>query len=453
MSSTSGTASQGSDESSGHGKTKKKRVPPLLSSLERAGETLTTQVEKLGSSVTTATKAVTGKLEGSTKKTVAVVRKGFVAVTHPHHPVGKDEKIAPHDDDDDDAGNGDDNGDEDDGENGDDLNEASGAGDDIQDVASHLGPDEMLSKMNIILKKRLRGVSVAEFHELVWKKGDFYKGWLEAGGKDEIAVRDWESTEGGCRNSEWKDDTTRYVERREVHFTFTRTTHLYTGPPVAQVHQTHLSTLTERRCIVQIQVSMEGIPFANCFNVAIRWVATQRTATSPIHVEVGLFVNFVEQTILAGKIRSGTTEETTKTQQSLLKAVVEECDNFATNAGTATKECTDGNDDEDEVASVGVVTSDDQETTAVNPCVKLPKLIADLFKRHRSFPLGRKAQSLERTLQGIIDSLDVTTGLDPLAEAKIDSELTDIAEALATIQRCLKMSGLRREQAARNLFK
>ena len=216
-------------------------------------------------------------------------------------------------------------------------------------------------------------------------------------------------------------------------FTFTRTTHLYTGPPVAKVKQTHYGRLTEERCIVQIQVNMEGIPFANCFNVQIRWVATRGgTRTKPtLQLEVGLFVNFVEQTILAGKIRSGTTEETTKTQRSLLHAVVTTCNEHAGGEG------------------VDVMVEDDMSVSSLEGaglvsvapvCFGFPRLFGDVFKKPRTDTLGRNATAVQRKVQHLLDALDRLGELDPEVESKVESELTDIQEALGTIEKYLNDS-------------
>ena len=52
------------------------------------------------------------------------------------------------------------------------------------------------------------------------------------------------------------------------------------------------------RCILAMTVEMQGIPFAECFNVQIRWVVTRDSADEKtLHVQAGLFVNFLQHTM------------------------------------------------------------------------------------------------------------------------------------------------------------
>jgi len=46
-----------------------------------------------------------------------------------------------------------------------------------------------------------------------------------------------------------------------------------------------------------MQIEMQGIPFADCFNVQIRWVVTRMGTDTDLKIQVGLFVNFVQQTM------------------------------------------------------------------------------------------------------------------------------------------------------------
>jgi len=213
-------------------------------------------------------------------------------------------------------------------------------------------PDATLQQMDVIVTKELSGLTVQEFHDIVWKEraptasGDMektfevYLPWLEATGKLNISVSPWQNQEEEGFEGTW--DMERYPDQRIVKFDFKRTTHLYTGPPIANVQHTQQCRLeydennkedvktngdeeeapAPVRCIMAMTVEMEGIPFSDCFNVQIRWVVTRsKEAEDKLNVQVGLHVNFVKQTVLAGKIRSGTSEETTKAQLSLYQAV------------------------------------------------------------------------------------------------------------------------------------
>jgi len=312
-----------------------------------------------------------------------------------------------------------------------------------------VGPDESLQKMDVILRKRIHGLTVEQFYESIWKEQNkdkaFYKSWLEASGKDSVEVQDWQVAEGGVssdspfafRGGSWEDDETIYGAKRLVSFQFTRTTHLYTGPPLAKVKQTHFCKLSKNeneRCIVHIQVEMEGIPFCNCFNVQIRWVITrlgEADSSQDLDIQIGLYVNFVEPTIMAGKIRSGTTEETTKSQQSLLQAVLKECSEHA-GAGVVVVTETD-----DEVADI----MSSVETTD-NACFVLSKLFADLFQKHKSRKndmVTKKASTIQHHMELLLEKWSKVEieSVDPNIEAQIESELTDIQAALATIDMIL----------------
>ena len=88
-------------------------------------------------------------------------------------------------------------------------------------------------------------MTVEEYYETIWCDDDekeddnqFYKNWLEASGKYDIVVQPWETTTLADNNNSnnggrpsggrggWDQDTTQYVQQRQVDFTFTRTTHL-----------------------------------------------------------------------------------------------------------------------------------------------------------------------------------------------------------------------------------
>ena len=74
-----------------------------------------------------------------------------------------------------------------------------GKGDVVEDSdLPAVPPDSTLQKMDIIVNKRLKGVSIPEFYEIVWSEGNktnrepLLGPWLEENGKREITVGDWE---------------------------------------------------------------------------------------------------------------------------------------------------------------------------------------------------------------------------------------------------------------------
>jgi VAD1 Analog of StAR-related lipid transfer domain len=89
--------------------------------------------------------------------------------------------------------------------------------------------------------------------------------------------------------------------------------------------QTHLCRLEgQDRCILQIRVEIDGIPYGDTFAVEIRWVAT-REGENDMLVDVGVEVDFKKSTFLKSKIRAGTIEETTSVHKDLFTAIQTAC--------------------------------------------------------------------------------------------------------------------------------
>jgi hypothetical protein len=126
-----------------------------------------------------------------------------------------------------------------------------------------------------------------------------------------ISVGDWEFAEEGSEGflNEWCKE--RYQQKRIVFFKFNRTSHLYLGPPVADVKQTQYCRVEGKdRCALAISVTFDGIPYADTFGVEMRWSA-RRKGTNDVMVDIGLHVEFKKNTLLKKQIKSGTIAETT----------------------------------------------------------------------------------------------------------------------------------------------
>jgi hypothetical protein len=181
-----------------------------------------------------------------------------------------------------------------------------------------LPPDETLSRMDLIMTKKLTNMTIQDFFETFWDgNGDaFYGTWL-AESKMDVHVEDWAVATAQEEPITGVWDQEAYQQKRVGTFQFQRTTHLFTASPIADVqHTQYLRTQGNDRCVVTTTMKMDGIPFCDCFNVHVRWVVT-RAGKRDLVVKVGLFVEFVKQVLVAGKIRAGTTEETTKSQLDL----------------------------------------------------------------------------------------------------------------------------------------
>jgi hypothetical protein len=174
-------------------------------------------------------------------------------------------------------------------------------------LAVPVPPDETLKKMNIVLSRHLKSISVQRFYEIAWSEEEkpFYEPWLSrvcfdinmGRWKLERAVGPW------CGES--------YDQKRVITFKVKRRTHLYIGPPIANVMQTHYCRREGNdKCVLGMTVEFEGMPYADTFRVEVRWVA-RREGTQDIQVDVGVFVDFRKSTILKSKIQAGTLDEST----------------------------------------------------------------------------------------------------------------------------------------------
>jgi len=102
-----------------------------------------------------------------------------------------------------------------------------------------------------------------------------------------------------------------------------------------------------------MNVEVEGIPYADCFSVVIRWVA-RREADRDLRIDVGVEVNFKKSTFLKSKIRAGTIEETAPVHKDLFQAASRACANAI--RGGAGEEVEQESDED--VATPGIDESD-----------------------------------------------------------------------------------------------
>ena len=189
--------------------------------------------------------------------------------------------------------------------------------------------DEILSKMEHILSRRLRNTSIKKFYDTCWSDGNdtgggsFYHNFLSEGAHD-VKVEKWEVAKEGSNGfvHQWSNES--FDQKRMVAFKFTRTTHLYIGPPVAVVDQTQYCRIEgDDKLVLSMTVKMHGIPYSDCFAVEVRWLA--RRAGPDLIIDVGVFVDFKKNTMLRKKIQSGTVTETKPIHVALFKAAKEAC--------------------------------------------------------------------------------------------------------------------------------
>ena len=201
-------------------------------------------------------------------------------------------------------------------------------------TASLVPPDQTLRKMSVVVSGKLRNMSVQRYHEVVWseKQKAFYQPWLEKVCFD-VELGQWQH---GDFVGPWCNES--YQQKRFVKFRVKRRTHLYIGPPIANVQQTHYCRIEgDDKCVVTMTIQFEGMPYADCFAVEVRWVA--RREDSDLAVECGVTVDFKKSTFLKSKISSGTIEETTPVQRNLFETMRLVC-------AAASGEALDDTDDE-----------------------------------------------------------------------------------------------------------
>lgn len=177
--------------------------------------------------------------------------------------------------------------------------------------------DEILSsRMKLILRGDLE-CSLDDYVNNYWQNKEFYQSFLEDGAKN-INVGPWQ--EGEWKSS-WDEQT--YPLQSKVTLEVQQQTPVYTGTVfIKQTLFCHQNKEDSENpsVVVAIQNETSGVPFADTFNVQIRWVATQ-ISTSRTHVQVGLFVYFVKSCIISGTIRSAASKETTLAHQTLLQRI------------------------------------------------------------------------------------------------------------------------------------
>ena len=181
-------------------------------------------------------------------------------------------------------------------------------------------PDEKMSTMTVVVSKVIHGISVQTFYDVVWaeKEKPLYKPWLEQSAFD-IDLEDWK--QGQVIGSWCKEQ---YDMSRRAKFKVKRTTHLYIGPPIANVLQTHRVRLEgSDKCVASMTIEFEGIPYSDCFAVEVRYVATRQG--NDIKYECGLLVDFRKSTFLKRQIQAGTIEESTPVYRNFFKVVHAAC--------------------------------------------------------------------------------------------------------------------------------
>mmetsp|Transcript_9449 Transcript_9449/g.14607 ORF Transcript_9449/g.14607 Transcript_9449/m.14607 type:complete len:482 (-) Transcript_9449:165-1610(-) len=226
------------------------------------------------------------------------------------------------------------------------VSKKNGADDGINDQQQlrRLPPDDVLQKMTIMGKRKIKGVSMQDYFEVAWSEGNecekepMYEPFLTSCGKNNVKVQKWESQEGGFKG-EWCDES--YTQQRIVTFNFMKKT---IGETLVSVQHTQRCRRVDNdRCIVHMKIDMKGFPFADCFVVEVRHVASC-VGENDILVEIGLFVRFLKSCMFESKIRTNTSAETTKLQMDLLDRVIKGCKPYAIEQTAGTDE---GEEDDD----------------------------------------------------------------------------------------------------------
>jgi len=224
------------------------------------------------------------------------------------------------------------------------------------DSSSLVPPDNTIKKMDTVLSRTIKGVTVKTIYDKVWSEGirtsekPFYGQWLKTEGCFELQLGDWEfATDDQGFVNPWDKES--YQQKRLIKFKFKRTTHLYIGPPIANVVQQQYCRVEGNDRIVMVMcVSFVGIPYADSFAVEVRWIAT-REGVNDVKVEVGLFVDFKKRTMLSSKIETGTISETKNVHNRLFEAVKKVCTTGDSGAGDSDAEVEQAEEEEAPVGS------------------------------------------------------------------------------------------------------
>ena len=72
---------------------------------------------------------------------------------------------------------------------------------------------------------------------------------------------------------------------------------MYIGPPIAGVTQTQYCYKDgDDKCVLQMTVEMDGIPYSDVFAVEVRWSA-RRVGADDISIDAGVFVRFLKSSM------------------------------------------------------------------------------------------------------------------------------------------------------------
>lgn len=148
-----------------------------------------------------------------------------------------------------------------------------------------------------------------------------YGPFLEQQGKNNVTVFPWET---GKFEGDWCGEM--YTEKRLVTFSFMKKT---IGQTLVEVkHTQQLRRKGNDQCIVHIEMEMKGFPYADCFLVEVRHVAS-RNGENDLNIQIGMHVEFLKSCMFEKKIRTNTGAETTKAQLALLEMILKGCAPFA----------------------------------------------------------------------------------------------------------------------------
>jgi hypothetical protein len=187
-------------------------------------------------------------------------------------------------------------------------------------VTDIVAPDEKIGAMHMVVSKPIHNISVQKFFDVIWleKEKPLYEPWLSQSAFD-ITIDGWK--EGACKGP-WCGEE--YQMSRSARFKVKRTTHLYIGPPIANVVQTHRCRIEGNdRCVTAMTIEFEGIPYSDTFAVEVRYVISRDG--NDIKYECGIFVDFRKTTFLKRQIQGGTIQESTPVYRNFFKVAHAAC--------------------------------------------------------------------------------------------------------------------------------
>jgi VAD1 Analog of StAR-related lipid transfer domain len=193
-------------------------------------------------------------------------------------------------------------------------------------------PDKVLKGMNVIVSNTIHNATVMDVYKLLAGGDDndndklgesFYRSWLESTERRNVEIEPWSTAPPGepCFADGWSNET--FKKRRVVTARVLKSKFMKDAPPAVLAKQTmqQFCRLHDHdRLVMASSIKVDHFAFANTFEVCIRWVVS-RVGSCDVSVKIGVFVLFLQPTMLESKIRTGALKESQRLQLDLFHRI------------------------------------------------------------------------------------------------------------------------------------